>query len=49
MALKTRATGFTRFLLLLLLMAAIFFGTRYALESTAWGKKVQNDLIEAAK
>lgn len=45
---KTRATGFSRFLIVLAVMAALFFGVRYALEETPWGQALHEDLQEAA-
>ena len=45
---KTRATPFTRFLLVIALMAALFFGARYALEETAWGRELHEELQEVA-
>lgn len=45
---KTRATGFTRFLIVVAVMAALFFGVRYALEETPWGRELHEDLQEAA-
>ena len=45
---KTRATPFTRFLIVVALMAALFFGARYALEETAWGRQLHEELQEVA-
>ena len=45
---KTRATPFSRFLIVLAVMAALFFGARYALEETPWGRRLHADLQEAA-
>jgi len=47
MAGRTRVTGFTRFLMVILLMAAIYFGVQYALTQTEWGKSLHQDLQEA--
>ena len=45
---KARATAFSRFLIVLAVMAALFFGARYALEETAWGRQLHTELQEAA-
>lgn len=49
MARRTRATAFTRFLLLLAFMAALFFGVQYVLTATEWGRTTQQELLEAAR
>lgn len=45
---KTRATAFSRFLLVVALMAALFLGVRYALEETPWGRDLHEELQRAA-
>ncbi len=47
MATRTRITGFTRFLLVLALMAALFFGVQYALTNTEWGRDLHLKVQEA--
>jgi len=46
MASKSRPTAFSRFFILFLLMAALFFGVQYALTSTDWGKQFHQELQE---
>ena len=45
---KTRATAFSRFLIVVALMAALFSGVRYALEETPWGRDLHEELQQAA-
>lgn len=45
---RTQATGFTRFLIMLAVMAALFFGVQYVLSSTEWGQELHQDLQESA-
>lgn len=47
MAPKTRPTAFSRFFILFVLMAALFFGVQYALTSTDWGKQFHQELQES--
>lgn len=44
---KTRVTGFTRILLVLLLMAAVFFGVQAFLSQTELGQQTHQELLEA--
>ncbi|MBK8392583.1 MAG: OmpA family protein [Saprospiraceae bacterium] len=43
----TRLTGFSKLLITVLLLAAIFFGGRYVLNNTGFGKSLQNKAQEA--
>lgn len=47
MAAKSRPTAFSRFFILFLLMAALFFGVQYALTSTDWGKQLHQEIQES--
>lgn len=41
---KTAPTAFSRFLIVVILMAAIFFGVKYFLTQTDSGKELHQDL-----
>jgi hypothetical protein len=47
MASKARPTAFSRFFILFILMAILFFGVQYALTSTDWGKEIHQELQES--
>ncbi len=47
MASRSRPTAFSRFFILFILMAALFFGVQYALTSTDWGKQFHQELQES--
>ena len=47
MATRTRTTGFTRILLMLALMAALYFGVHYALSNTSWGQQLHEGIQQA--
>ncbi len=46
MASKARPTAFSRILIVILLMVAIFFGVQYALTNTEWGKELHTEIQE---
>lgn len=48
MATRTRPTGLSRFLFVLIVMAALFFGVQYAITSTDWGRDLHQRVIDAA-
>ena len=47
MASRSRPTAFSRFFILFILMAMLFFGVQYALTSTDWGKQIHQELQES--
>jgi len=47
MASRSRPTAFSRFFILFLLMAVLFFGVQFILTSTDWGKQVHQELQES--
>ena len=43
---RSQPTVLSRILLLFIIIAALFFGARYAFEQTPWGQMLQRQLIE---